>query len=1150
MTQMTPRRLVGISLTFLPAVLLLVAMLRLPQRQSSERSPPETERLRSLLAWQYTANGLQALESGSLHESLPWFVESLALHEHNPFESEIDRIRIGTCIRQSPRLDQVLRADEDLTLGELTSDGRRVVAAGHKIYVWNAENGQQAYSSLVQEPASLPVDQLALSPNGRLLASAKLDSIALWELATGRLIAKIAVKGTVVRLLFDRAGNRFLAMWRRGGANRAPESEAGIFRADTGEAASPVINAPNSWTTGAADFSPDGTMVALVLDESVKIFATRKWSELERPKELDNGESIVALSFASEWVTGKLLIAGDMGHFVRVNPANPLERGYSSYSVRAEPTVLAVDWKHQSIFCAGAQGYVHSIWGWPIRNWPISGGPLIFAEYAADGLWLITVNSDGTVNVLDASNSHSVYARFPRSRLARTTGDGRHLLTVTQDGMAKLWDLTPQDPCQPVDGAHWNEPHAEYSTGGSGTTAITPDGKRILLGFPSRLEIRDLETGNLLAPFINCAAKVGIQFSRTLPTALIWDNAERGSDKHQFSAQLLDSSTGRWVEPSVNLTGPLRDADVDRRRGLLLEPDDDDKHTIVSICDLTDGHVIARHRWDGEFTAGKLSPDGQHFYLRQFEGTPIRAGDVDSAQPVSQSFEPDVLTITFDRDATRLLKIHQREGDRDQPELHPGALDVWSAKSGKLLHRLPGSSYLGAALSPDGRRVVACDAMKFQIWDVETGRPISNSFGLRPDGNAPGRLGINFSFQIIPQKTFDETIFTDEDQWAEFRGDGGIVATNWPDLGIRLWVAQSGEAITPPTHFGSTRFVVDWKDHKLVSQFGGEVSIRSFAPDNRPFSDLTIWARLLSGNKIDERGGIKHLDPDEYYQLWQSRPPLPPFRNDREHVWRSFLLSRWRGDTKENLGYLINSQPDRWELYARRARENETEKAWNAMLPDLDQAIELQPTLFSLRYWRGDILAKLGRWPAASTDFVKAIELGMIDAAPEAAMTLLESGDRAAYRRFRKSILERLKADEVFREASLVNETNRLCEACLFDSVEADDFAPVIACMTRLIANEEESRAFYRMTLGAAYYRAGRFNDAINYLTLAQSADRTPETWIWLAMAEHASHHVDAEMMWRKKAIDWLENPSNTENLKWNKRLGLRILRRELEQLR
>jgi hypothetical protein len=101
----------------------------------------------------------------------------------------------------------------------------------------------------------------------------------------------------------------------------------------------------------------------------------------------------------------------------------------------------------------------------------------------------------------------------------------------------------------------------------------------------------------------------------------------------------------------------------------------------------------------------------------------------------------------------------------------------------------------------------------------------------------------------------------------------------------------------------------------------------------------------------------------------------------------------------------------------------------------------------------------------------------------------------------------------------------------------------------------------YARSLGAAYYRAARYEDAVNELTraLALRKQPSPAVWLLLAMAQQRCKRDDVAKEWLGKARDWIaqarQSKSNEEvgltwsRLPWTERLVLELLEAEASKL-
>src|SRR5262245_49427163 len=92
---------------------------------------------------------------------------------------------------------------------------------------------------------------------------------------------------------------------------------------------------------------------------------------------------------------------------------------------------------------------------------------------------------------------------------------------------------------------------------------------------------------------------------------------------------------------------------------------------------------------------------------------------------------------------------------------------------------------------------------------------------------------------------------------------------------------------------------------------------------------------------------------------------------------------------------------------------------------------------------------------------------------------------------------------------------------------------------------------WYRNTLGACLYRAGRFGEAILLLQEATSVwengaakptSYSPAyTWFFLAMAHQRLGHAEEARRWLDKGIKGMEQETQNPAVLWNRRLTLEL---------
>jgi WD40 repeat protein len=156
----------------------------------------------------------------------------------------------------------------------VSPDGGTVIAArANQVHLFDAKSGSHVRSfndSNLNSAHLAIVEALALSPDGKLLATGSYQEAAIWDVATGKLLRKLTgFADRVVALSFSPDG-KLLAT---GGGMPTVDGEVKIFEVTTGKLVNEIAKAHSDTVCGIA-FSPDGTKLATAsADLSVKVFA-------------------------------------------------------------------------------------------------------------------------------------------------------------------------------------------------------------------------------------------------------------------------------------------------------------------------------------------------------------------------------------------------------------------------------------------------------------------------------------------------------------------------------------------------------------------------------------------------------------------------------------------------------------------------------------------------------------------------------------------------------------------------------------------------------------------------------------------------------------------------------------------------------------
>jgi serine/threonine protein kinase/tetratricopeptide (TPR) repeat protein len=271
-------------------------------------------------------------------------------------------------------------------------------------------------------------------------------------------------------------------------------------------------------------------------------------------------------------------------------------------------------------------------------------------------------------------------------------------------------------------------------------------------------------------------------------------------------------------------------------------------------------------------------------------------------------------------------------------------------------------------------------------------------------------------------------------------------------------------------------------------------------------------------------------------------------------------------DHRELYTLVLQANPEAAWAYLERARleqsRRDTKKAdadFGRAIALYTRAIERKPEASAHWFNRGNAYAEWAQWEKASADLEKACAAK--DAGPipwyRHALLRLHLKDVAGYRKACATIMERFGKTDI--GAGFLG-----LWACGLAPNAVADPAAHVRWAEKLVAAETGAYAPV-VRLGAALYRAGRFEDARARLRAAQAMYKPADeqmttqayTCYFLAMVEQHLGHTKEARAWLNKAGD--KSPtaeptpaagsSSAPLVPWNRRLTLDLLRREAEAL-
>jgi Flp pilus assembly protein TadD len=288
--------------------------------------------------------------------------------------------------------------------------------------------------------------------------------------------------------------------------------------------------------------------------------------------------------------------------------------------------------------------------------------------------------------------------------------------------------------------------------------------------------------------------------------------------------------------------------------------------------------------------------------------------------------------------------------------------------------------------------------------------------------------------------------------------------------------------------------------------------------------------------------------------------PATPFERQHQVTHHLNLARRlgWVGrlaEAEEAYRAALKLKPDDPVAHGNLGKFLEDQARYKEADAELNEAIRLQPEHGWFWVLRGWAYADRGQWDKASADFIKAAECKEPheEAWYSRAMLHLRDGNLDGYRSMCSDVLERFGAGATW--------------TCTLSPESGADPDRIVSLAENLLARSSRDHWHVNL-LGAALYRAGRFEEAVTRLTEATELNCHPyrtnmlHTWFFLAMAHHRLGHAEEARRWLEKAVqgtdealkssgETLAKPGNQSGViapNWSRRLTLGLLRREAEQ--
>ena len=727
------------------------------------------------------ARGQSLCEQGLTGDGLLWLTRALRLCPDSDAERKRDiRNHIGYWMGEVHSLRaQTFGPGKFIALG-IAADGKTAVSCNGDApaLLWDPATGRSIGSPLPSQGGVLSV---VFAPDGGRVITGGGDGTArLWDTRTGAEIGPAQRLGASVTSLAFSPDGRFVVA----GLNT---NKARLWDVSTGhQVGSDLLLEPNTaWDgfMGTVAFSRDGRKILTASRDG----SFRLWNAADgSPAGAAGRHPAFALSASLSSDGRRVLTVGPSGGQVWDLEAGKPDGPMLTHH---EASLFGAFHPEQPWAAVGFDNGSTLIWDFTDRPAKLIArieqrGSIRAVAFTPDGRALVTASDDGTARLWEVPSGRPLGgplyhpSKHSVTHLA-ISGDGRGIITGCDDGGSRSWKVGPSrsfDPALPNRDEVW-------------ITTFSPDGRLVLTGGGEQpLRVWETRTGRPVGkpmeqPYVKCAA-----FSPDGRFAVV------GS--YPGVARLWDVQTGALILERPSEPG-----------------------IFAAAAHGPTGFILLYHRSDGEVIV--MDPKGEAVY----RGLPAEKRDV---------------------------RVAALSGDGSTAAVggSTGEVRVWNVLTGQRMTGGPGLGFQVEALSlsDDGRVVMAgYKDGSARVWDIRNGtligRVLNHSGRIRAVALSPG---------------------------------GRLAATGGCDRTIRLWETATGLPNGPgfPTA-GAVIAVAFSPDGRLILAGDGDNAAKfwDIAPAAAEGEErLALRASLMANLEFDNSGNLGPLTPKRWDHLRLALP--------------------------------------------------------------------------------------------------------------------------------------------------------------------------------------------------------------------------------------------------------------------------------------